>query len=154
MTRATQQLPPSVWKLVFAAFVGGAFGSAARGGCEWGCASIGLPGWTSRIAVNVIGACAIGILFARLCDHDERGVPIGVPHRNRMREHLWGAGFLGGFTTVSGFAWDMASALQSGSFERAAVMFTADALIGIAAVAIGYAIGIARRPSTARSESL
>jgi fluoride ion exporter CrcB/FEX len=95
--------------------------------------------------VNVLGACAIGVLFARLCDVDGRGIPIGFSHKNRLREQLWGAGFLGGFTTVSGFAWDVASALQDQVFERAAVLFTADAIVGIAAAALGYSITMARR---------
>lgn len=65
--------------------------------------------------------------------------------QNRLREQLWGAGFLGGFTTVSGFAWDVASALQDQAFERVAVLFTADAIVGIAAAAMGYSITMARR---------
>jgi fluoride ion exporter CrcB/FEX len=46
---------------------------------------------------------------------------------------------------VSGFAWDVASALQDQVFERAAVLFTADAIVGIAAAALGYSITMARR---------
>ena len=114
MNRATDMMPLSPWKLALAAFVGGLAGSAARGSCEWLFALAGAPAWSSRVTVNVLGAFAIGMLFARLCDHDDRGMPLGVPHRNRMREHLWGTGFMGGFTTVSGFAWDMAWALQHG----------------------------------------
>lgn len=133
-------------KVVVAAFVGGMFGSAARALCEWGCVSAGLPAWASRVAVNVIGALAIGALFARLCDADSRGVPLGIPPHNRLREHILGAGFLGGFTTVSGFAWDIAFALQEQAFGRIAVIFAADAVVGIAAVSLGYSLIIARRP--------
>lgn len=140
--------PQSIhWRIIAASFVGGLVGSAARASCEWGCVSVGLPAWTARMAVNVIGAFAIGILFARLCDCDTRGVPLGVPPHNRLREHLLGAGFLGGFTTVSGFAGDMVFALQERAFERAVVMFAADAVLGIAAVALGYSMSIARRPN-------
>ena len=147
-------LPPvSISKLVAVAFVGGVAGSAARAGVELGCSAVGLPGWTARVAVNVLGAGAIGALFARLCDVDARGVPVGISHNNRLREQLWGAGFLGGFTTVSGFAWDVASAVQDGAFERAAVVFTADAVLGIAAAALGYSMTMARRQVSERKDA-
>jgi fluoride ion exporter CrcB/FEX len=72
-------------------------------------------------------------------------MPLGVPHRNRMREHLWGGGFMGGFTTVSGFAWDVASAMQHGEHARAAVLLSFDGLVGIAAAAAGYAVALRAR---------
>ena len=147
-------LPPiPIWKLVAVACAGGFFGSAARAGMELGCSAAGLPGWTARVAVNVLGACAIGALFARLCDVDAHGIPVGIPHKNRLREQLWGAGFLGGFTTVSGFAWDVASAVRDGAFERAVVVLTADAVIGIAAAALGYSMTMARRQVSERKDA-
>jgi fluoride ion exporter CrcB/FEX len=136
-------LPP--WKLALAAFAGGIMGSAARGGCEWIFALVGAPAWTSRLAVNVVGAFALGVVFGRLCEPDERGVPLGVPHRNRMREHLWGSGFMGGFTTVSGFAWDVAWAMQHGEHARVAAMLAVDGVVGIAAAAAGYASALRAR---------
>jgi len=145
MNGAKDMMPLSPWKLAFAAFAGGLMGSAARGSCEWLVALAGAPGWTARVVVNVVGAFAIGMLFARLCDHDDRGMPLGVPHRNRMREHLWGAGFMGGFTTVSGFAWDVAWAMQHGEHARVAVLLAFDGLVGIAAAAAGYAVALRAR---------
>ena len=145
MNRATDMMPLSPGKLAFAALVGGLAGSAARGSCEWLFALAGAPAWSSRVTVNVLGAFAIGMLFARLCDHDDRGMPLGVPHRNRMREHLWGTGFMGGFTTVSGFAWDMAWAVQHGEHARVAVLLAFDGLVGIAAAAAGYALALRAR---------
>lgn len=142
-----------IWKLIAVAFAGGFIGSAARAGVELGCSAVGLPGWTARVAVNVLGACAIGVLFARLCDVDGRGIPVELSHKNRLREQLWGAGFLGGFTTVSGFAWDVASAVQDGAFERAALLLTANAVVGIAAAALGYSITMARRQVSERKEA-
>jgi len=41
-----------------------------------------------------------------------------IPAAHRLREHRWGAGFLGGFTTVSGFAWDAAHAAGEGDVVR------------------------------------
>ena len=147
-------LPPvPIWKLIAVACAGGFVGSAARAGVELGCSAVGLPGWTARVAVNVLGACAIGVLFARLCDVDARGIPVGISSNNRLREQLWGAGFLGGFTTVSGFAWDVASAVQDGAFERAALVLTADAVLGIAAVALGYSMTMARRQVSERKDA-
>ena len=145
MNGSKDMMPLSPWKLALAAFAGGLMGSAARGSCEWLFALAGAPAWTSRVAVNVVGAFAIGMLFARLCDHDDRGMPLGVPHRNRTREHLWGGGFMGGFTTVSGFAWDVAWALQHGEHARVAVLLAFDGLVGIAAAAAGYAVALRAR---------
>ena len=135
----------SQWKLAAAAFAGGIMGSVARGGCEWIFVLAGAPAWTSRLAVNVAGAFALGVVFGRLCEPDERGVPLGVPHRNRVREHLWGSGFMGGFTTVSGFAWDVAWALQHGEHLRLGVLLAVDGAAGIAAAAAGYATALRAR---------
>ena len=145
MSHAHESLALPAWKLALAAFAGGIMGSAARGGCEWAFVLVGAPAWTSRVAVNVVGAFALGAIFARLAEHDERGMPLGVPHRNRLREHLWGSGFMGGFTTVSGFAWDVAWSMHHGELGRVAAMLVANGLVGIAAAAAGYAVALRAR---------
>ena len=126
------------WKLVSAAFTGGVLGSLARGAIELGFAALGLPGWGARIAVNVVGAFLIGCLFARIAARDDAGAPAGVPHTRRVREHLLGAGFLGGFTTVSGMAWDLAHGLSAGDLGGCCIIVAANAVVGIAAAALGW----------------
>lgn len=124
--------------LVSAAFAGGVLGSFARGATELGFGALGLPAWASRIAVNVVGAFLIGCLFARIAARDDAGAPAGIPHAQRPREHLLGAGFLGGFTTVSGMAWDLAHGLSEGELGVACAIVAANAGIGIAAAALGW----------------
>lgn len=137
--------PLPAWKLVLAAFAGGVLGSLARGLAEQGFAAAGLPAWSSRIAVNVVGALLVGGLFGRLAVHDDRGAPVGMPHVHRIHEHLLGAGLLGGLTTVSGLSWDVASSIESGASIEAAIAIGANAVVGIAACALGHAIAVRRR---------
>ena len=133
---AVAPLPP--WKLATAAFAGGMAGSLARGAAELGFAALGLPGWASRVAVNVVGAFLIGCLFARIAARDDSGAPAGVPHAQRLREHLLGAGMLGGFTTVSGMASDLAHGLSAGDLGGCCIIVAANAVVGIVAAALGW----------------
>lgn len=137
--------PLPAWKLVSAAFAGGVAGSLGRGLAEAAFDAAGSPAWASRLAVNVLGAFLIGWLFGRLAVHDDRGSPIGMPHAHRFREHLLGAGMLGGLTTVSGFSWDVAAAVEAGEFARAAIALGVNAIVGIAACASGHAFALRRR---------
>lgn len=137
--------PLPAWKLAAAAFAGGVAGSLCRALAEQGFVAAGLPAWSSRIAVNVVGAFLIGGLFGRIAARDEQGAPVGIPHALRMHEHLLGAGLLGGLTTVSGFSWDVATAVEQGEFLRAAAILASDAAVGIAACAAGHALALRRR---------
>lgn len=137
--------PLPAWKLVSAAFAGGVVGSLLRGLAEAAFVGGGAPAWASRLAVNVVGAFLIGGLFGRLATHDDRGAPTGIPHTHRFREHLLGAGMLGGLTTVSGFSWDVAAAVEAGEFARATIVLGVNAIVGIAACALGHAIACRRR---------
>lgn len=136
--------PLAAWKLASAAFAGGVLGSLARGAAELAFAALGLPAWTSRIAVNVLGAFLIGCLFARIAGRDDGGAPAGIPHVHRMREHLLGAGFLGGFTTVSGMAWDVADGLSAADLAAPFTVLVANAVVGVAACASGFAVAARR----------
>ena len=134
--------PLSPWMLAMSAVVGGTLGSAARATVQAGFESAGWPVWGAHLAVNVVGAATIGVLFARLSSRDARGVPLGIPHGLRRREHLLGAGFLGGFTTVSGFAWDVTDLVEGGDPASAALAIGVNAIVGIAACAAGYRLAI------------
>lgn len=133
--------PLAEWKLLLAAFLGGVLGSAARGGVQAAFGAAGLAEWGAHLAVNGLGAFAAGWLFARLATADAGGRPLGLPHVQRVREHLWSVGVLGGFTTVSGFAWDAAQAAADGDHARLALILAFNGTIGIAAAAVGWKIG-------------
>lgn len=134
--------PLARWMLALSAAVGGALGSVARASVEAAFGSAGWPAWAAHLAVNVAGAAMIGVLFAWLSARDARGIPLGIPHGLRRREHLLGAGVLGGFTTVSGFAWDVADLLRGGDLASAGLVIGVNAFVGIAACALGYRLAI------------
>lgn len=131
----------SEWKLLLAAFAGGLLGSAARAGVQAAFGSAGVAAWVAHLVVNGLGAFAAGWLFARLAVADADGRPLGLPHLRRVREHLWSVGVLGGFTTVSGFAWDAAQAAGEGDHVRLAVILVFNGVAGIAAAAAGWKAG-------------
>lgn len=83
---------------------------------------IGL-GWVGTLAINVVGAFALGVLVA--ADPGTRTVTIV------------GAGLLGNLTTFSTFALE---ASEGPTRRRAAVIVTT-LTVGLAAGAIGYTIG-------------
>ena len=107
---------------------------------ELGCSSVGLPGWSARVVVNVLGACAIGILFARLCDVDGRGIPVGFSNKNRLREQLWGAGFLGGFTTFSALALEAVDLIDHDKWPTAVLYLGVTVGAGLLAVQLGIRV--------------
>ena len=146
--------PLSPWMLALLAAVGGALGSAARASVQAAFDSAGWPVWGAHLAVNVVGATMIGALFARLSARDAHGMPLGIPHGLRRREHLLGAGFLGGFTTVSGFAWDVVDLVQGGDPASASVVIGVDAIVGIAACAAGYRLAIRLLPQVADPDAV
>ena len=103
--------------------------------------------WIARILVNVVGAAGMGLFFARIARLDERGRPDGVAHAQRAPEHLIGAGFFGGLTTVSGFAMDAGDALMGSNpdLARAGLILGANAVVGLAACAAGLVWGVRMR---------
>lgn len=129
---------PSTVQAATAALVGGVAGSLGRGLLEWAAAALSQPAWTARIAANVVGAFLIGCWFGRTPGRP--GSPPGRPAdvRAALREDTCVAGFLGGFTTVSGFAWDVASAWDGGAFLQAAAVLAANAVVGVASCAAGF----------------
>ncbi len=129
------------WKLLLATFAGGLLGSAARAGVRAAFGAAGLAAWGTHLTVNGLGAFAAGWLFARLAAADADGRPVGLPHLRRVREHLWSVGVLGGFTTVSGFAWDAAQAVDEGDHVRVAVILAFNGVVGIAAATAGWKLG-------------
>jgi len=151
MTHAPEERGRWTWSLVAVAFVGGTCGSLARALVQQAFAAAGLPDWGAHAVVNVVGAFAIGALFAALVARDPRGEPVGIPPDRRVREHLLGAGFLGGLTTVSGLAQDLCALVAGGPSGAAALAIALNGVIGLAACAAGFRAGARVRPRTSRA---
>jgi CrcB protein len=82
----------------------------------------------ATFAVNILGALLLGLL-------------VGVhPHDGRVRIVL-GVGFLGAFTTFSTLAYQSYHYLDSANYARAAALPIATVAVGVAAVALGVAVG-------------
>ena len=89
--------------------VGGATGAVCRYGIQqYTPEATGKP--FATVAVNLLGCLAIGILYAITNNFN---APVWL---NRLLV----AGFLGGFTTFSAFALDVATMLQAGRYLQAA----------------------------------
>lgn len=145
---------PAPWRLAAVTAVGGACGSLARGGVQWIMDTAGWPPWGAHVAMNLLGGVLMGALFARLSARDSRGAPLGIPSGMRVREHLLAAGFLGGLTTVSGFAWDVVNLVEGGDAASAALVLSANAFVGIAACfASCRLIAQTRRPASGATAS-
>jgi fluoride exporter len=114
------------------AAVGGALGALAR----WAVAEA-LPrpsgAWPwATLAVNLIGCLLIGVLLAVLAARR--------PDDERLRT-FFGVGVLGGFTTFSAFAVEVADLLRTGASGVAVGYGAASVLGGLLAVAAGLRLG-------------
>jgi CrcB protein len=114
------------------AALGGALGALAR----WAVV-VALPrssgGWPwATLAVNLVGCLLIGVLLAVLAARR--------PDDDRLRTFL-GAGVLGGFTTYSAFAVEVADLLRAGTPVLAAGYVGVSVLGGLVAVAGGLRMG-------------
>lgn len=83
------------------------------------------------MAVNVIGAFAIGFVLAAIGAHQWT-----LPVRDVVV-----VGFLGAFTTFSTFSFETLTLVENGSYRRAAVNVTANLIPGLGAVWVGYLVG-------------
>ena len=98
---------------------------------RYGVSEMVAPGsWPwATFCVNVVGALAIGIV-------------VGLLVRNTTAAEFWGplliTGFLGGFTTVSAFALDTFSLINSGAILMAAGYFALTIAGGFLAVTVGH----------------
>ena len=114
------------------AALGGALGALAR----WG-TSVAVPrpsgSWPwATLTVNLVGCLLIGVLLAVLAARR--------PDDERLRTFL-GAGVLGGFTTFSAFAVEVAELLRAGAPVVAVAYVAVSVLGGLVAVAAGLRIG-------------
>ena len=102
----------------------GAFGVLAR----WGL-TVAVPGAWTVVAVNLAGCFFLGLLTTG-----------GAGLSGDARVAL-GAGFLGGFTTFSTFAVQVVADADAGRTGAAGAYLAASVLGGIAAAALGWAVG-------------
>ena len=151
MTHAPEERGRWPWSLAAVAFAGGTCGSLARALVQQAFAAAGLPAWRAHAAVNVAGSFAIGVLFAALVARDARGEPVGIPPDRRVREHLLGAGFLGGLTTVSGLAQDLCALVADGPSLALAMAIALNGIVGLVACAAGFRAGTRVRIRAARA---
>jgi len=135
-------------RLLLAAFVGGTCGCFLRETTIAFGVSSGLPPFAPRLLLNVLGAAGAGLVLARLGRFDAAGRPEGIDPRHRGAEHLLLAGFLGGLTTVAGFAFDAMRAAEAEAWGLLALLLAGDGAIGIAAAAAGLAFGLRSRRFT------
>jgi CrcB protein len=107
--------------------VGGMLGVLAR----WGVSRITLHSealiW-STVAINIVGSFLLGLLVAEQWFGRD------------LREGI-GVGFLGGFTTFSTFSVQVVLETDAGEPGRAIIYLVVSVLGGVAAAAMGFALG-------------
>lgn len=111
-------------------FLGGMAGTAVRIGVTELLPS-GAYAW-GVLAVNVLGALLLGLLFERLQEHRvARG----------RRWALWGPGFLGALTTFSALQLEVVDALRDGDWKHGVLYLVATIGVGLPAAALGRRLG-------------
>ncbi|MBL9147640.1 MAG: CrcB family protein [Phycisphaerae bacterium] len=140
MTGPALRLPP-----VLVVAVGGGLGSVARVGLF---EAIGdaLPPWTILTLVNLLGSIAAGALWVRLRQRDPA---TGRASARLVASAFLITGFLGGFTTFSGFGLYTATLAGRGLTNDAIVVFWLGLVIAVFGASIGVALA---RPVAARSQ--
>lgn len=86
----------------------------------------------ATLAVNLIGALAMGLLVAFL---------VARPGTHRLARPFVGVGLLGGWTTFSAFALDVFQLSQAGREQAALAYMLTTFLVGTLLVGAGTALG-------------
>jgi CrcB protein len=110
-------------------FIGGGAGSALRYLIGLGLNHSDYLAPKGTFLVNVLGSLLIGLLA---------GYNLRTMHINHEFQALLIAGFLGGFTTFSSFAFENTVMLQNGKIMLFAMYLSATIVAGLLAAAIGY----------------
>ena len=140
MTRsAPLHLRPGALALVF---LGGSAGTSARVLLTDAMPLVGgVPAVT--VGINVIGAFFLGLLLEALI---RRGPDTRAPRSLRL---LLGTGFLGGFTTYSALALDVAEVGLAGGPVLGLAVAVGSAALGFLAALLGFAVAGNRREMSA-----
>ena len=107
--------------------VGGLLGVLARYGVMRLAGPHGTAIW-AVVGINIVGSFLLGLLVAESWFSRDVRDAVGV-------------GFLGGFTTFSTFSVQIVVDVQAGEPARAALYLAASVLGGLAAAALGFALG-------------
>jgi fluoride exporter len=116
---------------------GGAVGALARwqAGVHAPVKAYGFP--TTTLLVNVLGAGLLGYLVGRL--------PVRTARDEALRLAL-GTGVLGGFTTFSTYAVEVARRLPHNHADTAVTYAAVSVVAGVVAAVVGLALGAAQAP--------
>ena len=109
--------------------VAGAAGALARYGIGQAVGPRSFP-WAT-LAINVVGACALGFVLAG---------PIAARWPTDITAAI-AVGFLGAFTTFSTFAYEATTLLRDDRPVAAFAYVASSLVIGLAASALGYVLG-------------
>ncbi|MDK8238377.1 fluoride efflux transporter FluC [Actinomyces urogenitalis] len=144
---ATTTRSPSAWvrqhQAPLAVFAGGALGTLVRAGLArlWPHTAGELP--TATLAVNLVGALALGFLLGRLALAPDTG------WRRTLRLGL-GTGFMGGLTTYSTFIVEVEHLAGGADLLGAATYLAGSLVAGVALAAVGlWLAGLGARRRTA-----
>ncbi|WP_010539808.1 fluoride efflux transporter FluC [Dietzia alimentaria] len=106
------------------------------------------PALASTLAVNIVGAFALGFLLTRLSDGGN-----AAGGRRRGLRLLLGTGFCGGFTTYSLIALQAATLLRQGELPVAVAYGAITLAAGAVATLLGIVLASPRRSSGARADA-
>ena len=132
--------PPAAVALVA---LGGAVGTYARVVVS---VAVPDPALASTLAVNIVGAFALGFLLTRLSDGGN-----AAGGRRRGLRLLLGTGFCGGFTTYSLIALQAATLLRQGELPVAVAYGAITLASGAVATLLGIVLASLGRPGRSRT---
>ena len=118
------------WRELAAVAIGGAIGAALRLGLDTLVPHGDDAFPVSTLAINTIGAFALGLIVARVWPLAPAWVRAGL-----------GAGLLGTFTTFSAVAVSLVSLSAAGEWMLALAYLAATLLLGLGAAALGLRLG-------------
>jgi fluoride exporter len=124
---------PATPTLVLALALAGGLGTLARYAVALGATRIGWAAFPwGTLAVNVAGSAAFGLVW---------GLSEGGGRFSPGLKAVVLAGFLGGFTTFSAFAGEVAQMLTAGRYAAAGAYLLASNALAVAGVVLGIAVG-------------
>ncbi|MDQ1531856.1 MAG: fluoride exporter [Microbacteriaceae bacterium] len=124
-------------RLLGLVFLGGTVGTALRAAVGLVVPPIAGVPWAT-VAINALGAFALGLLLAALVRHPDHG-------RGPTLRLLLGTGLLGGFTTYSALAVDTAGLLGQGRVLEGVAYGLGTLVAGLLGAWSGLLLGTARR---------
>ncbi|MFZ7088450.1 fluoride efflux transporter FluC [Curtobacterium sp. RRHDQ10] len=131
--------------LVLLVALGGAVGTALRAVLAEALPPV--SGWSWAIlAINVVGAFCLGLLLGSLA---ARGEDVG---RRRTLRVFVGTGILGGFTTYSTLAVDVAEFLRDGRVGTGSGYAALTVVAGLVAVVVGLLVARQLRPRPSNTD--